>query len=524
MKICGHTYVTEGVPNPDLGYDESPLLRCGQCKHQWYKSKESQKAHWKAHKLFCRPVSERQLPNDLDQLFKLLEHQILSGGATELPFVLCKIRQVMDSGAKDHHDMAFKMHTFARGILFHPTNVIARVMAAPQMVQLMLSSERTVSSDLYEDLLSDKARVLKQLQQLNVKGRPTPEYMQYNVTDENEKKQIEALREKYDEFRSSWDQPTSMSYCYLYFNLIVAAAIQAKQSFSSIHDGNGTIRGTISAGGQPNADYMLAMGAVRRAMELWSDPLVLESCGDAMAPAASLALTVISHFQERGRGVLGQYCCRPYELIPGLSVDGAVRTGLKELLQHAGSAQYSVKLIKLLAELSLKPVSYWGEREQESQTQPFWKDLPVERRASVALALVNFINDYDSDTSMGLGGTNDPPPFQECGVLFKTVCGMSNTLGGSNTDLVKQVFETAAENGEILGPENSGNNATERALFFWLLKSQKYNIETFQVEVKKFADLPSKEQDEYLKLARGERAHADIEERMERYSAALESL
>jgi hypothetical protein len=53
-------------------------------------------------------------------------------------------------------------------------------------------------------------------------------------------------------------------------------------------------------------------------------------------------------------GIVGGVTCRKHELIPGLSFDGAVMTGMNELLEQAGSAQYSVKLLKKLGEITLK--------------------------------------------------------------------------------------------------------------------------------------------------------------------------
>ena len=43
-------------------------------------------------------------------------------------------------------------------------------------------------------------------------------------------------------------------------------------------------------------EFHLSTAALRRAMELWTDPMVLASCGDAMAPSASLACTAIAAY------------------------------------------------------------------------------------------------------------------------------------------------------------------------------------------------------------------------------------
>jgi len=104
------------------------------------------------------------------------------------------------------------------------------------------------------------------------------------LDDENERDELRKLVAQYDRLDSTWGQPSSMSYCYLYFNLIVACAIRGNMSHCSIHDGCGVLRG-----GDPHkksAESLLAVAALRRAMELWTDSLVLASCGDAIAPAA----------------------------------------------------------------------------------------------------------------------------------------------------------------------------------------------------------------------------------------------
>ena len=55
-----------------------------------------------------------------------------------------------------------------------------------------------------------------------------------------------------------------------------------------VHDGNGTPR-----------DGDLASAARTRALSLWLDPLVRDSCGDALAPVPSLALTVLKQVHVR---------------------------------------------------------------------------------------------------------------------------------------------------------------------------------------------------------------------------------
>jgi hypothetical protein len=234
-----------------------------------------------------------------------------------------------------------------------------------------------------------------------------------------------------------------------------------------------------------------------------------------MAPAASLALTAIAHYNERRN--LGGINCRDYELVPGLTVDGAVVTSLKELGDGSASGQYSVQVVKTMAELCLKPNSFW-----KSEKQPLWKDLPVERRAKVALAIVHYImNKEDSDTSSPFPGLDVIPPLEECNSLFKTVCGISNPETPENNELVKSVWSAASSDGESIGPEPAGQNAELRAFFYFLTRNGQYKVINVVKKIKEFDKIPrmhrakqddemAKEKDECFKLAYGEKLHSEI--------------
>ena len=517
MRLCGYCYVTEGIPDNHLDYDGSPLLLCSQCKLQAYKDREAQKAHWKLHKHSCKMLA--QLGTDyetyeseldtLEQCFVKLKLSFGPKGGPELPFIIRRIRTLMDSGANNTGDMAFEMHSWARGVIFTQQNFMLFAMARPGMVQLMLSdgNDDQGAAVFKEDLLSNKARILKQLSKYN--GRPTDEYIRDFITNEEEKNRVEELCNKHDALDMRWGEPSSMSFCYLYYNLLVAAAIQGQPSMTSVHDGRGIIRG--SRGPDKSAEYMLATAALRRALSLWTDPLVVDSCGDAMAPAASLAITAITLYNDRRN--LGGISCREHEIVPGLTVDGAVTTSFKELGQHSASGQYSVKMIKVMADLSRTKKSFW-----KSEKQPLWKDLPVERRAKVALSIVHYIiNREDEDNSSSFA----PPevaPLEACNTLFKTVCGISNP---ENLELVKSVWTKACVDGDCIGPEAAGRNAEIRAFFYFLVRSEKYEMANVGKKIKEFRKIPllhkakdgdklAKEKDECFKLARGEKLHSEL--------------
>jgi hypothetical protein len=521
MKVCGQSYVTEGIPDDRAGYDGSPLLQCSRCKMMWYQDRDAQKAHWKKHKQTCSVVSDEEQTRiaslTLDASFASLKNSLLSlqRGGPEAYYIIRRIQQLIIEGDPGAGDMGMELHTFARGIIFHPQNVMRDILARPGMVQLLLADE--------DALLHHKTQLLKELGPQYSGKNPTDSYIQLQIPDETERKRVQELSDQIFKIESkfSFSEPSSMTFCYLYFNLIVAAAIQARTSLSSINDGHGVIRGSDQPDDHP--DYRLATAALRRAFTLWTDPLVNMSCGDAMAPAASLVLTTIQLYNSR-RNLGGAPFCREHELVPGLAVDAVVITCLNELNECSASGPHSASILTVLAEMSLKSTEWWKstttttttdeegqqQQQQQQQQQPMWKTLPVERRAKVALAIVRYIRDADDD----IDGSNT----DACNTLFKTVCGMTNNPCNDTMDLCKSVWEKAAAD-ELLGPEGAGKNYSSRAFFHFSLRRRgdTSKWKDMVAKIKEFENIytPSllehrysdnelaKEKEECLKLSRG---------------------
>jgi hypothetical protein len=125
--------------------------------------------------------------------------------------------------------------------------------------------------DEEEDLLNPKTRIAKyQLAKTN--GRPSEEYIDA-IDDESERNELRKICDEYDEMDNSWGEPGSMSFCYIYFNLIVACAIRGQRSTCSVHDGCGLLRGGDPRG--KSAESLVATAALRRAMMLWTDKYVI---------------------------------------------------------------------------------------------------------------------------------------------------------------------------------------------------------------------------------------------------------
>ena len=422
-------------------------------------------------------------------------------GSPELYHILKRLRQLYDDKADNSSESAYILHAVARGLIMHPSdNLILSMVASPHMANFLFGDE--------EDLLNKKTRLIKsQLAETN--GRPTEEYIDA-IEDLEAREELRKICDTYDELdlHSSWDEPSSMSYCYTYFNLIVACAIQGQRSHSSVHDGLGRLRGGDPGSKSPVG--LIATAALRRAMDLWTNRHVLASCGDAMAPAASLALTAVQHYEKLG--ILGGPTCREYEIVPGLQFDSAVITCIGELLEAAGSKKYSGQLLKDMGE-NIEQFSF------------AWNELSIDRRAAVALAIVKYIMEYDDGEDdfgddFGMGFGNVDMPSASVIKIFQVMCA------ASDPKLRKDVLHKAADDGECIGPDAAGQNVETRAFFYYLIRADMSSEKWPGLDVvklaKDFSALPStcrapndekvKEKDECLRLSRGDKLHNEINE------------
>ena len=532
MRVCSYTYVIEGIPDAHFNYDGSPLLLCSRCKLMYYKDKAAQKAHYSYHRHSCKftasspssfPSSNRdaaitaKYPN-LDACFSVLRNTLHD--CPDLAVVLVRIRQLMDEDPEEAFNVAMSMHGWARGVTFYPGNLMAAVMGRPCMARLMLCSANDGDDDasnienvFKEDLLSDKAKILSKLSKYG-HGRPSKSFID-SIADPEEKKRVERLCEQFDELDGGKSgDPSSMSYCYLYFTLLVAAVVRGRSTNYSFHDGDGSIRGSIFLGPDSTAEYYLALASLRRAMTLWSNPYVLDSCGDAMAPAAALATTGLRHYLAKE--ILGGIACREDEIIPGLSPDGAVNACLKEILRGGISVRYAAELLGLLADLARRHASFWKSVERPS----FWHGLSVSRRAACALAIVHYVSVADRDgeasdddgLNSNFGQKIGSAPLDECNALFRSLTGIM----GHDSISTKAVLELASEKGDYLGPVGAGRNPKGIAFFFYLSRAGKYDVEDLVEAYDMFDSLPlmneakddkeraaAKEKCECLRLAGG---------------------
>ncbi|KAL9182752.1 hypothetical protein ACHAXT_004031 [Thalassiosira profunda] len=328
--ICGHWFAQEGTPDTFLGYDGADLRRCTRCKGAFYTNQDAQKKAWKRHKKACRLMAQSEIDAinnlSLEECSRALKTWLKhTDGGPETYYLMKRVRVLMDDDADGTAEVGFQMHSLARGLIFYPGDQMMTVAASPFMANLLLGDE--------EDLLNTKTRLIK-YELADYNGRPSEDYVEA-IEDEEKRRALQKVCDTYDALDDAWGEPSSMSYCYLYFNLLVACAYHGQPSRTSNNDGaGGSFRG-----GNPRfktAESLLSTAALRRAMTLWTDPLVLKSCGDAMAPAASLAASAITLYMKEELFVsdlLGKH-----EVAPGLAFDRLAITCMGELLETAGSA------------------------------------------------------------------------------------------------------------------------------------------------------------------------------------------
>jgi hypothetical protein len=235
-----------------------------------YASREAQKAQWRVHSRTCRFVDEPEARGiaalSLPQVMSTLQRSLQTGGDATTSLLMARLRTLLDEGADEDDDVEMQIHQLGRSLIFHGDDAFfLQLWAAPGMASLLLMDEW---------LLTDVARKQKHWFPL---GLPVEEA---HLDLEDTARGAAETLSRYDpsDMRSG-----AFKFCYLYYNIIVGSALQGSQTMSSINDGRGRLR----AGA-------FAVPALKRALDLWACPFVRLCCGDAMAPAASLAGTMVA--------------------------------------------------------------------------------------------------------------------------------------------------------------------------------------------------------------------------------------
>jgi hypothetical protein len=314
-------------------------------------------------------------------------------------------------------DAELQLHGICRAIIFHST-CIEGIIHMPGMCDYLFTTGHDI-------LLSDQARFVKK----HLNGYcstsslepPTQEYINASIIDPREKDRVnEAIIEL--SALSTNKTPSCMQYCYGHYNLLIAAAVEGIPSHVSSNDGRGRLR----LGN--NDDTNLTIVAIRECLSLWTDPFIRASCGDAMAPAASLALTAIEEFTNEECSHLNEL--HGAEIAPGLDIDKAIVTCLMVIKEKALNVDYAIQVLVLVA------------RSKKRITKPLWSGITLDRRAVVFLAIIDFIDDNWTERTF----------------IFEV---LTKLLSQSSDHL--EIWERAAED-ELLGPRRPGMNISLRAI------------------------------------------------------------
>lgn len=306
------------------------------------------------------------------------------------------------------------------------------------------------------------------------------------ILSQRQQNAVSALRDEED--ARGWGRtPGSMQYAYLHFNLLIASAVQGRSSVISANDGTGSIR--IGRPGCTNQDIPLR--AIARACELWTDPRVRESCGDALAPGASFATTVMQMFSPRpGIQLMTSFYNSRLELAPGLSRDGAVMAAVGELADGAFARQQAGTLLRTIAALQAQMQAAYDDSNLDVML--YWAPLGWARRAAAVHYVVSRI-----ERGFDLQEEEFAPEISEI---------LAAATGETHDDRMA-IWRLAAE----LSPAELGWYDTN-AFFHWLLRRcAGQQTSALEIDIVKELDFFGRIGYSYKRLGPGERT--DVDER-----------
>jgi hypothetical protein len=150
-----------------------------------------------------------------------------------------------------------------------------------------------------------------------------------------------ALYHKCKSQKTGYGAPDAQErFAYIFFNVILISAVQVPPSNCSIHDG----RGVLQCGG-------VAKAAQQRVLALWMDKHVREACRGAIAPAASLALTLFTQ----------QYTPSANNFAPGMPKLQVLESAIGEIVEGGSGTKYATQLLQAIA-TRLTPAESRGGR------------------------------------------------------------------------------------------------------------------------------------------------------------------
>ena len=322
-------------------------------------------------------------------------------------------------------EMELKFHAIGRAIGFH-SYCIKELIHVPGMPDYLFSKG-------CENFMSPSARFVKKHLSAYCKNMETPtqEYIGNHISDPYERERVMKAIKKLSKISKADKDPCSMQYAYGHYALMVAAAVEGTATDVSSNDGRGRLRL-----GRDDNKY-LTIVAIRECLSLWTDPLVRASCLDALAPAASLALTSIEEFT----GMESKYFdyLEESEVAPGLDIDKAILTCLVAIREEALNVDYAIQILVLIS-------SY-----EKEVTDPLWSGIRTDRRAMVFLAILDYIDEHWAKNEF----------------IFEVLAKLMTQTCSSND----AVWEIAAGN-EVLGPRRTGSNIPLRALIHYFTRAK----------------------------------------------------
>ena len=326
-QVCAATGVTTG-----------DLRRCARCNCTYYSSREAQKAHWRFHKHTCKAATNAEINEiraaPLADAVARLKQSLFQGGDHLVSLWLRRVRDALDEPHdEDLGELGMDLHTIGRNLIFAGNDdSLSRIFAAPGMAAAMLHGDWLVNAD---------ERILKR--HGFGAGLPREDSLP-DIQDATARRVAEVLQAREDDFDDDMSDrhKGAFTFCYLYFNLAIAGAIQGSPSMASTHDGAGA---RLRTG--PCAALLM-----HRALRLWSCPLVRKCCGDALGPGGSVA----ANFLERH--LVGT---QPVWDVPGDVVRGLLGAALDE--SNFSCAPYPTGILKLLGAVGnypRVPDNLWG--------------------------------------------------------------------------------------------------------------------------------------------------------------------
>ena len=420
-----HVCVAEMKAPPEGPDGQAALLRCSRCKGVYYRTPEGQKKNWKVHKTTCKERDVTMVTAlDLPATWIKIRDQLIHGVIDEnFGLLLEHLRDHWDKlpntpNSKDYDEVEGEMHGTSRNLIFmQDTPRISKfhemMWAAPGVADFFCCQEDLVNTTIR------RQRVIFPL------GMPSADGVKTVLASHPNTQEI--ARDL------MMEESTAMSsgifkFCYLHYNLLLACALQGKPSRDSVNDGFGTLRTGV-----------IAEAAIARCLELWLDEAARLSCGDAMAPAFSFAISFIKERSSRAG---------PGELAPGLPCDGVLKACLQEILEHGHASVHAITLIQMIAGLPKKG-------------RDPWNSMSIERRADVAILLAEAISCSSGELVDSLGPNGKTTVWVlKLDSILDAVC--SKTSAG----LRMQVWRTAACGADLCAIGRLDNG---RAFFRYML-------------------------------------------------------